>query len=325
MANIGIGANGTLTLDFEDTFGVTPTPAGKKIPFESESFKGTQALMDNPVRLSDPNPADATVGRQDAGGSFSTVPTIETAPWLAKWALGSLNTVGAADPYTHTAKLVTGALPSVVAEVLADLDTDQFKLVNGATVNSFKFDVGVDGFLKWTFDTKAKKVTWSASAALAAGVTDMTTAQTFLDHSMLASADVKEGGSAIGTIVSMSCSVDHNLFADDYRVGGGGFRNSLVRRRAKVSGSVRIAFEDLVTMNKALAGTFTSFDLTWTAGTNRTLQVLIPRVRLERTDAAIDNDGPLFLDMNWTASKDVTEQTSIKIVVKNNKAGTVYA
>lgn len=325
MPNIGIGANGTLTLDFEDTFGVTPTPAGKKIPFESESFAGTQSLIDNPVLLSDPNPADATIGKQDAGGSFSTIPTISTAPWLAKWGLGSLVTVGAAAPYTHTAKLVSGALPSAVVEVLADLDTDQFKLVNGATVNSFKFEVGVAGFLKWTFDTKAKKVAWASSAALAAGVVDLTTGQTFIDNMMLQAADVKEGGSAIGTIVTLSGSVDHNLFTDDYRVGGGGVRASLVRRRAKVSGSARIAFEDLATMNKAIAGTFTSFDLKWTAATNRTIQIVIPRVRLERNDAKIDNDGPLFVDFNWSASKDETEGTSIKIVTVNDKAGTVYA
>lgn len=324
MANIGIGANAILRAAFESSWGVTPSPTtAKKMPFISEALAGTQQLFDNPVLIADPNPADGTIGKQDAGGSFSTVPTADTAPWLAKLALGSLNTTGAG-PYVHTAKLVSGSLPSASIEVLADLDTDQYKIAKGCTSNTFKFDVAVDGFLRFDYDVKASSVSWAGSPVLASGDVDWTTDQRYFDNMQLQAADLKEGGVATAKIVTFSCTVNQNLYLDDYRVAQGGLRNSLVRQKAKVSGSARVAFEDLTMLNKAINGTFTSFDFTWTYESGYTLQIVIPRVRLERNDPKIDNPGPLFVDFNWVASKDSIEGTSVKIVVVNDVAGSTY-
>jgi hypothetical protein len=324
MAEPANGNNSVITLTREATWGVVnPSPSPNKILIlPGGGMVGDQKLIQNEMIGSDPNPRDPASGNQSAAGSFETNPNTDNLPYLMELGLGSRVTTGVG-PYVHTSKLVSGLIPSVSMEESLDLAAGtKFKQSLGCRFDKTKFEWASEGILKTSHTLLGKSVTGLAATTIGAVVQDWTT-QPLFDHLMLAAADVKLNGSAVAQIISGVIEVNHNHFPDHFVSGGAGARRSLPRRRATVGGTIKTFLEDSVIYNLALNGTFVALDLKWTNGAVL-FQLIVPRVRLKRTDPKIAN-GPLEMEFELVGSKDATLATSVETIVTNAIAGTVYA
>lgn len=324
MADPAIGTGSVLTIDFEASWGVEDTADGKKIGFVSESIVGTQELLENPTIRGDFNRNDPANGKQMASGSLVTIPNVTVAPFFQKLFCGANSTSGAGDPYTHVAKIGTTGPASAVIEADVNIGgTHRYKKANGVRINKWTIPIDAAGFAQWTFEMMGKSVA-IGSSAYDASLTDWVTG-TPLDHLQLASADVEIGGSAVGYIQSGSIDISANLFGDDYRAGGSGVRGSLVPGTHTVTGSLKLVIDSTAVLTLLTAGTATSLSFVWTAGTNRTFTVSVPRCYLQKVQPGISNGGPIFCDAQFQASYDATAASMLVLTTVNDQAGNVYA
>jgi len=317
------GINSTLLIGLEAlaTWGTIST-AGNKIAILGEDLDGSEELIENMSFGGDANARDAALGDVDASGSFRHLLTLDTAPLIFKLFCDSLVSSGAADPWTHTAKTTSGALHSASLEVGFDMDTDQFKQIVGAVLDSLSFNVASKGY----FEVNLGFVGKSASLATTSfdGTPTDWSAGTPLDHRALVAADVKLDGSAIGTLTGLSFNGANNVDRDIRAIGGAGVRRGITRGRQSVTGDVTAIFEDTALFAKTASGVYVSLDLKWTQGANRTLQLVLPRVKLQRTFPKASSERYVPVTFPFRASKDTVEGTQLKVVVVNGTAGTAY-
>lgn len=321
-----IGANSYITLGRESTFGTLAGAAtGKKVAFVKESLKGSKKLIQSQLLGGDPNPRDPVLGRQDAAGNIEVYAGCTSAPWFFEWALGSRATTGASAPYTHKSKIAAGSLPSFTVEVAIPTSTVQFKQVLGGTVDTMSLQLTDEGFLSINLGIAGTQIpTLVPTTSQFTTPLDWTSENVF-NLLQVTAALAKFNGTANAQMLSFDLNMSHNVDKNHYVIGGLGIRKSLIRRRATVTGTLKIAFEDTVVYALAAAGTYTSIDITLTYATGFTLQILLPRILLEKTDPVIDTDGMVSCTFSIVGSKDTTEATALETVVLNDQAGTVYA
>lgn len=318
------GIDSYITLGLESAYGTVAT-VGKKIPVVSESLRMTQPRIPNKSLGGDRNQRKPVLGRKDAGGSFRMYAGIDSIPLLLKGLTGGLTTTGASDPFTHTSKTTTVRPPSFTVETFFEMGaTDQFKRLLGAEIDQFQFDVTDEGFLELGITWCGREVTY-ATSSFHAGATDWTAEEPF-EHLQLAAADVKLNGTAIARIGKVSITVNNNIKKDVRVLGGLGKRKDAPFGRQEVNGTVDLYFEGTEERDLAVAAAAVDLDLKWTQPTaNRTLQILIPEVYLEVSDAAAESDDPLMLSLPFIGSKDATEASQFKGVVVNGNNAATYA
>lgn len=322
MATPAATALSTLVVARESSWGVLGgSPKKYQLQFNSSSMSASQGSADNNAISGDRNPRDSVLLRKDAGGEIAFYIGKKSFPWWLNMVLGGLTTTGAADPWTHTFK-VGASLPTFQIEEKFALAAPHYLLYAGCIANTLSMSGGPDGLKEARVGVIAKDGTPSAVQTLTTP-TDWTD-EVIADDSMAAAADVKFNGSAFAEMASFDLSFSNNVIADDYRMGTL-YRGSVIPRRASLTGNLRVIFESLTAYNLAVAGTKTNFDVKWTLGGGHSLQVVVPRITLERKDPQISGDGLVYLDLPYKASKDGTEQSAIKVVMLNDQAGTIYA
>lgn len=325
MADPALGTNAVVAIDFEASWGVAKgTPVGKKIAVVSCGIVPAQELLDNPTIRGDFNSSDPASGRKSASGQIVMIPNITVNPWLHKWLTGNLTVTGASDPYTNSSKIAADVAKSCVVEVDYDIGgTHRYARASGVRINRWGIPINFEGFLQYSLDCLGKDVTIETSAYDATLAPDWS-AGSPLDMMQLASADVKLGGSAVGYINSGNIDIAANLFADDYRVGAAGARGSLVPQRHQVTGSLKLVVDSTAVLTLITGSAATSLSFKWTNAANRTFQLDLPRVFLQKTGPALQ-DGPIMVDVSFRAAYDTGEGTMCKFTTINDQDGaTVY-
>jgi len=317
MANQVSGAKTKVMMGFETAYGVeltTPGTKAKLFQILSETFKGDQGLKASALIGSDPNPRDPITLRKNAMGDIKTYIQSKSFGYLTYWALGSVAPTGVG-PYVHVIK------PSL-DEVFADLDEEipfdagsKWKRALGVACNTFTFGFKADDFAEVTFGSSCSDVI-QQTAVYSATPTDYTDESSYDDKAHLAAADLKLGGSATAKILTLSGTWNWNRFMDDYRSGQSGTRNSNPKKRGSLGGTARLALEAVADWDLARGNPVTtSFEWKYSIDADTYVKFEIPRVTLSRTDPSVADDGPMFLDVNWMASKDSGIGTSFRITV----------
>lgn len=314
MADPALGGNAVVAVDFENGWGtVKGVPVGRKIAVTSCGIVPTQALLDNPNIRGDFNPSDPATGRKAAQGPLNLVPTHEVLPFFQKLLTGTLVKTGAADPWTATSKLGSTMPLSAIVEVDFNIGgTHRYALASGVRINSWTIPISFEGFLAMQLDLMAKDVVVNTTA-YDATLNDWSDSSP-LDQMQLASADVKLGGAAVAYIRGGQIQISSNLDGEDYRVGGGGARGSLVPKRHTITGNLELAVDSVAVVTLLGAGTPTSLSFKWTTAANRTWELTLPRVFLEKTGPALQDDGLVKVNVNFRAVYDNTALTAVTMV-----------
>lgn len=324
MPDPALGTNAVVAIDLEASWG-TPKglTEGRKIAVLSNGITGSQELLDNPNLGGDFNPRDATSGKKAASGSLVFVPNITMLPLILDWLTNSRATSGVGDPYTHVFKLGSAVPKSCVIETdFLVGSSHKFALASGCRINRLTIPIDAAGFLQMSADVLAKDVN-IGDVAYDSTLTDWTLASPF-EHLQLASADVMVDASPIGYVLGGSININANLYADDYRVGAGGARGSLVPGRHAIDGSLRIALDSTAVIALLAGGGAHALSFKWTAATNRSFHLDLPRVIFQKTQPTLNDAGPVIVEAQFRASKDPIEATAFKATVVNDQAGSAY-
>ena len=228
-----------------------------------------------------------------------------------------------AGTFTYTYK-AGGKLASYIIEKGFPNITQYFKYL-GCVCGSLGIDgIGASGAVTMSCDFMGASET-AGSSSFETGTTIDNTKISF-DGSLVAAADVKEGGSAINYLKSMSFKLDNALDGDTFVIGGGGVRGGINPGVYQVTGNISAIFQDLTLYNKALNRTESSLDITFkngngagTAG-NESLQIVAPELLFTAKSPPISGSGGVMLDMDFVGDyTDSADATALKVIVKCTK------
>ncbi len=307
------GANVRMLLDYESSYGTTPgTPHSHVMPFYSDNVKSTQTLNEDKLIRNNRNPAQPTRGLIDVSGSVVVpIDQVLIGYWL-KAMFGAPTTTGSADPYTHVFKLGQDQ-PSLTIE-RGFVDVGKFFLYNGCKVGGISFDVGGEGDPQITIDLMGAKETISGTTF------DEGTTITLTKFNQFQAA-IKEGGSTIATVTKASVKIDFGLDGDYYPIGSNGVRGAIADGIASVTGSITAWFDDDTLLNKAINGTESSLEITFSAGATRSIAFLIPELVYERSSPQVDGPKGIMIDLPFRAYwQNDASNTAFQVTLKNAQA-----
>lgn len=314
MGDPALGSNAVFAVDLEQSWGTAKgTPKARKITFVRGGLTPTQALIDNPSLRGDFNAGDPFFGKKSGQGSLSHIPTLKTWAFFMKMLTGTAVKTGTADPWLSTSKLgSTLPLSGIFEEQLAIAGSTRYKKSVGVRINRLSVPISFEGPVQLDLDLMAKDVTESGTAYDAS--LDDWSADSPLDQMQLAAADVKLFGAACAYVKGGSIDINANLQGDDYRVGGGGTRGSLVPGQYQIGGKLDLVVDSTALLTTLLSGAATVLDLKFTQAANRTAQLVLPRIFLEKTLPVVEGPNGLGVSANFRAVYDPAEQTSVKSV-----------
>lgn len=312
------GASLKFIAAFEATPGTelpTPGTAAKQFMLVSESLKATQALGDSMLLSADPNPRRPFHGKKAAAGDLKTYAQVDSVGFMLVATYGGYSKTGTTD-IVHVIK------PSTTDRYL-DLDVEipfdaasRWKRMNGAVVNSHAFAFGADGAVEMTFGMVGPDVL-KKTATFEAAPSDWTDELPY-ENVMLDAATLEVDGSPYGKLLTLDGTWNWNRYTDDYRAGAAGARGFTPRKRATCKGKCKLALEAVGDWDLVLDQTLVhSFTWKWVISSTVYLKGTLPEVTLSRNDPNYADDNPLFLDLDWTASKDSVSGTSIEWEVGN--------
>lgn len=318
------GWKGTLGIQEETTYGADPAaPDLAKIWFETESISASRNLVSSNTISGTRNPSPPVLGNIDVGGDISC----ELQAYVArpiKGVMGSVTTVGASSPYTHTFK-VGSSLPSFVIE-RAVPDLSQFFKYNGVKFGGLSINLTPEGFQKLSFKVTGQKETPGA-VSFDATMTDLGNSSFDGFSGTLSEGTFGGALTAMATITKMDISIENNLDTGVYCIGGAGTRAALPEGTVKVSGTVEVLFDSMALLEKAIAGTTSVLKAAYTRGTglgtagNESIEFLIPELKFSQKTPTISGSKGMMLSLSFEGFYSAgTELTALQVVLKSSQA-----
>lgn len=305
-----LGSNARLLLDFETTFGQSPTTkAGKVVPFNTFDVKSKQTMKDPATITGNRNPMAPFRGNITTDGT-AVVPVDEQAIgyWL-KGLFGAPTTTGSADPYTHVFK-VASSQPSMVFEK-GFTDLGQYSVINGCKVNNFKVSFGGEDELTASIDILGAKEAFSGTQYEVSPTTIPLNRFTNLQ------ASIEEGGAAVAYVTKGDFTISGNLDGTQYAVGNNGVRSDIPVGVYKITGNVTALFDSTALMDKSISGVESSLKVKFTSGTH-SLEFLFPEITYERTTPSITGPAGVLITLPFHAYyKDDSNASAVKVTLVN--------
>ena len=136
-------------------------------------------------------------------------------------------------------------------------------------------------------------------------------------------AAIKEADTAIsGTITEMDMSLNMGLEDDAYTVGDQGVRGDIPEGLINLEGSINALFRNTskALLDKALAGTETSLELTFAIDETASLSFKFPELELARQAPTVEGPRGVRITLPWVAYfDDAAEDSSVVVTLKNGK------
>lgn len=300
-----------LVLDYETAFGVAPvTPAGIKMPFNTMEVVGAQNLIDPATITGTRNPVAPGKGNLSVSGPVTIPMDSNCLGYWLKAIFGNPVTVGAAAPYTHTFKL-GDTQPSLVIEK-AFPDITKYMKYAGCKVSTFKATFGGDGELTASMDIVG------ATEAISGTPYDAAASTPVFNRLNNFQASIKEGGVTLADVTSFELNLDMGLDTTNYTIGAQGALGDIPEGIVAVNGTIKALFKDTTLLDKAIANTETSLELTLSQDADNHVIFTFPEVIYERKSPAITGPGGVSLELSWRAyySNDAGA-SAVKVEVKN--------
>lgn len=321
------GSNSRLLYQTEITYKTVPSNADAMVlPFVSESIRSTRNLVSSATIRSSRNPISPVRGNVDVYGDVN----FEMAPQYGKllhhafgtYVAVSGETVGmAVGTYKHTFTIGTLPVGLTIEKQFTDLDTPKYFQYSGCKVNSLKVAIKPEGMIECSAAIIGAKET-TAAASFDSSPVD-------LGHDPFDGfeAVITEGGSVIGIATEIEFTLENNLDGNSYVIDGTGTRYSLPAGTAKVTGNIKVLFENTTLYDKAINNTETSLVIALTHGTgdgtagNEKITFTISELKFQPNAPVISGPSGLLVEMPFEAYyDDSAEASAIQAVLLSTTA-----
>jgi hypothetical protein len=317
------GSKSRILYDGEITFGSTrATVVAHVLPFVNESLRQSRNLIDSQSIRSARDARAPVRGNSEIGGDI----TLELDPFMGKLlyhALGTVSTTGSS-PYSHTFTVYDLPPGMTIEKQFTDLTTPEYFVYNGCKVNSLRVSLKSEGFIDTSVNIMGSAETVTTTS-IDASPTDYSASAVGGAFNAF-SATIKEGGAELGIVTELEFTLENNLDGSVFVIDGTGKRYALPEGLAKVSGTMRILFENMTQYNKAINSTETSLEVTLMNGTgdgsayNEKIMFVIDEMLLAPQSPAVDGPGGVMVELPFTAYyQDGASASIFKVILWNTQ------
>lgn len=280
----------------ESTYGVTPTtPTTTRLDFVDFTVDLNPDEIVSQTVQPNRQVSDVDRGNINVTGSFEVELTSDADTFLQAALMGTW----------ATDELTVGETLRSFSFEESYTDIDKHRVVSGAMINTVEMTLTREGYIRAKFGFIAKDVSAFSGTSICASPTEPTTAERYR-HS---GATFSEGGTAIGSISSMSWNVTNNLEASF--VLGSDFARAITADTFTLKGSLTGLFEDVTQYNKFINNTESSLSYTLTT-TGSTQTVDIPS--LAYSNGKVNNGGVgCLVELDFTGKFSVADATTMLI------------
>lgn len=295
---ISTGARSEVGMVSEVSWGVTPaSPALTGLPFTTFNINLTRDEYEDLSVRADRQQRYSISGNRHVAGEIDVNMSANNFDGLLESLLASTFT---------TNVLKVGATEKSFTVEHAARDIGQFNTFTGVKVDKMSLTVPSSGVVTGKFSVIGKDSAYAPSSVDADAYTTPTAVVPFTHLG----GTFTEGGSAIGTITSVSVSVD-NGYQANFSLGNSA-AHGLTYNFVKVTGTVTAYFEDAALLTKFLSGTSSSLQFTLTDGTV-SHTYLIPKVKYTGATKQVSGQGPIVITLPFKGLYDTTAGSAIVI------------
>jgi hypothetical protein len=300
------------------------------IPVMKDSVKPADIidpLYDNGLRGSNVVNYNYIPGRSRSTFDFSSAAFADTIGYALTGLLGTVATVGASAPYTHTISLKNSAAAAAddqpISYTLTDFYAAAVRAYPGVQFSDFSLKFSADGLLEYD----AKTTGWiSASAS-----TPTPTFSTVLPTPVW-NGTVTIGGTAISTGMTGNIDMKRNV-TPVYGISNTQSPFNVFLGPLETTGKVTFIMEDNTELTRYLTNTQPAIVLDWQTGTGAALTQISATITKGAYTAAVIERGQDFVQVtvDINAQGNTTDVGStggygnIKWTLKNAKAASTYA
>lgn len=300
----------------DTAYGTPPAaPTALVLPYVQNNVKADQTRDTDQTISGYRGAARSVAGNRKVGGTLQINVAPQTIGFWLKHLLGAPTSVlnGAVTTYTFgvAASGASALPPSFTME--SDMGPDftaasRYVRLTGCRISQAQFAVGASGFMQFTPTVDGSDYTKSA-APLDAAPTDNGHAA----FSTLTAALVFGGGALTLDVTKLDFTLNNNMDAGNYLVGGGGKLGDIPEGLFDVSGTVEALLSDSSLIDAALSDTDSSLQLTLTRGTgdgsagNESLEILIPALVFAATTPVVPGPKGLLLSATFTGHRTAGE------------------
>jgi len=288
----------------ETAFGEDPTSVtGQILPIISHTLKADEPPIENEVIRGRRDAALPDIGPVNVGGDVVVPLEIGNLGWWMAMAFGG----------TGPMYKVGSTQPSAV---LADQNATAaaYAKYNGCMISRIQFRFAPGQQLRATFTIIGASEGNTQFAA-------SPTAATALVPILFKDLTFSEADTAFAGCTEFTCDIDFGLSADQYPIGAGGYRTSILPGRAKVTGQVT-AFLDsdgAGLWTKANAGTETTLSVEGVPATGKSFKIELFEAKLHRPTKDLAGPTGRLLQFQYTAYyNDPSADNSIVRVTVDN-------
>lgn len=310
---IALGANAKLYGKVESVYGTAPAGNYARLPFISDNFGSSLAVIESPVLGNGREPVKPSNGTVDVAGAI-VVPldTRAIGVWL-KHLLGAPTTTGAG-PYTHVFKSGASTLPSLALE-LAMTDLGVYLMRDGCIVNSM--EIGFDAAGTAVPSASIGMIGQGETKAGSSGAGTPTTYS--YDPFSQFQGTIKREGTALGNITAGTFNFSNA--AEGYRVlGSGQALGGVDIGLPTCSGSLTVRFDSTTLYDDAVAGTGIDLDFIYEISANEKLTIAVTEARLSKTPQSVSGPGGITSQIEWRGYKATGASQMLAITLINDVA-----
>ena len=293
------GSRVQLAYVVESAYGTTPaTPTLQLVDFVSFSGGLNPQAISDPTIKSNRQKSYARRGNVATEGSLDVVLRPDNYDALIEAAMQGTWT---------TNVLKVGATKRSFSIEQGFQDLVQYRVFTGSTIGTMSVDVPLNGLVTAQFGFSGANTTPFSGTTVSAALTPVTSKPGFFHEG----GTFKEGGAVVGFLSAIKFELNNNL-TTAYALGVLGARD-VTSGTVGITGTVTALFEDVSFYNKFVNNTDSVIEFTLLTETAESLTFKFPRVKYTTGAVAVQNDGPLSVEMKFEALYDDTEGSALTI------------
>lgn len=312
MAETAMGAGSQLAWNKETTWGTPVATPMKAVPITGETLEAQINKLESAEIRPDRHFAKPVQGSIHPQGDVNVEWNASALGYFLYYLTGSTPVVTGTGPYNHTLLQTHNVTLPMVTLEKGFKDIAQYYRYPGARVSRVTFAVAPDAFVTGAIGWMMKDEV-NSGTPLDATLTDIA-------HAPLTAfeAEITEGGAALATSTKFDLTLDNQLMS--LAVIGSRAVAALLAQRFRANGTLQAFFANNTMYAKFRNFTETSIVMKLLDLAGQFVQVDLKSVFYEGRTPQIAGEGPVYLDLPFSASHDSVSGEQIEIVVENDQA-----
>ena len=289
--------------------------AFRLMPFYSYNVSPTGELANDEAAYGDSMPGEVVAGLENLTGSMAVPMGLNSIGWHLQQLFGDPVTSGTED-FSHVFNVPRQQVIRLATHGISHNGIDQHFVQDSLAMTGLELSGQKNG--------QRQRVTFNLAGRQEVGVAatlDATPVQYAPDPVPVGfQAALLMDGAIAGAVTQAALTLNSGIEPDQEALNGLPTAAAMQSGFWELSGTLGARFQDRVIYDLANTGGSFSLGFKWEISATRSLEIVCPDVRLERTGVPVEGRGILSSSFNWRANRPADGAELMTITLKNSTA-----